>query len=132
MINNMLKKGMMFIMIILLVSTGLSTIVQGDVAFDDYKWDFVKGSSDSTTTIHIFCGRIHNLTKLEFENSTLCWFYSTNMRILGFEKGSSGTWWWIWYIRSLSEEEYLIECSNFRGILTQKLIFGYTLEDYEY
>ncbi len=131
MIINIVKKGLLFITIILLFSVNLSSIVQGDVIFDDYKRDIVSDSSDSTT-IHFFCGKIYNLTKWEFQNSTLCLFNSTNMRILGFEKGSGGTWWWIWYIRYMSEVEYLIECSHFRGILTQKFIFGYTLEDYEY
>jgi len=54
-------------------------------------------------------------------------FFSNNMREIISFKSSDGNK-VIWYIRSLNEDAYIITCSYFRGILTQKFIFGYTIQ----
>lgn len=121
--NNILKRGMLFIMINLLVTTGHLQIVQGDMAIDNQKQEIFTESN--STLLHLFCGKIHNLTK--YENFSLYIFYSDNMREFFYAKGSDGSW-MMWYIRSRSEEFYGLSSSDFRGILTQRFIFGYTID----
>jgi len=122
--NNVLKKRLSCILIILFVVTGLSPLVQGDVVMDTYTREIVSESSN-TNLVHVFCGKIHNLTN--FGNFSVIMFYSDNMRELLYAKGSDGSW-MMWYSRSRSEAWYWLSASDFRGILTQRFIVGYTIE----
>jgi len=123
--KTLVKKGLLVVMIIAFCATGFSSTVQGYVFIDDKKWDVVTDSIN-TTIITYYCGTIHNLSK--FGNLSLFLFFSHNMRQILYWKIDNGDR-MVWYIRSVNENMYALDSSLFRGILTPRLILGYTVDE---
>jgi len=116
------KKALLLTIIILFIHIGNSLIVQGNIVFNTQQRDIFSNSLNSTEK-HLYCGKIHNLSKSE--NMSLYFFYSNNMRELYYWKSEDGNF-AIAYFRLVNEYLYIVPYDNFRGIITQRFIFGCT------
>jgi len=116
------KKALLVTIIILFINIGNSLLVQGNEGFNTQQRDIISNSLNSTVK-HLYCGKIHNFSKSE--NMSVYLFFSDNMRELFYCKSDNGNL-VIWYIRTVNEIFYAVPYSSFRGIITQRFIFGYT------